>query len=144
MKQLLAVAVVLSGCGFTPAAAEAVQGTLYKQQQCECCEAHADYLRKNGFEIKIEAVRNLSQISLDAGVPQGFQGCHLIKINGYVFEGHVTSDIIKKVLHDKPDLVGVSIKGMPAGVPGMDGPKKGPIDVHGIKKDGSTFVYATQ
>ena len=112
MKQLLA-AVVLSACGFTPAAAEAAQGTLYKQQQCECCEAHADYLRHNGFELKIEAVRNLSQISLDAGVPRGFQGCHLIKINGYVFEGHVTSDIIKKVLHDKPDLVGLSIKGCP-------------------------------
>ena len=144
MKQLIALIVATGVFGFTPAAAEAVAGTLYKQQECECCEAHADYLRKNGFDLKIEAVRNLSQISLDAGVPRGFQGCHLIKIDGYVFEGHLTSDIIKKVLHEKPELVGLSIKEMPAGVPGMDGPKKGPIEVHGINKDGSTFVYATQ
>ena len=52
-------------------------------------------------------------------------GCHLIKIDGYVFEGHLTSDIIKKVLQEKPEVVGLSIKGMPAGVPGMDGLKKG-------------------
>jgi hypothetical protein len=28
--------------------AQSLKGTCYKQQQCECCEAHADYLRKNG------------------------------------------------------------------------------------------------
>ena len=30
------------------AVAETLQGTLYKAQQCDCCEAHAEYLRKNG------------------------------------------------------------------------------------------------
>ena len=76
MKQLIALIVATGVFGFTPAASEAAAGTLYMQQECECCEAHADYLRKNGFELNIEAVKNLSQISLDAGVPRGFQGCH--------------------------------------------------------------------
>jgi hypothetical protein len=125
--------------------AETLKGTLFKQQQCECCEAHAEYLRKNGFDLTIEPVKNLASMSLSAGVPAGFQGCHLIKLSGYVFEGHLTSEIIKRVLSEQPqDLIGLSIPGMPNGVPGMDGPKDGPIKVYAIKKDGTTAIYAEQ
>ena len=125
--------------------AETLQGTLYKAQQCDCCEAHAEYLRKNGFNLKIEPVNNLDEMSKTAGVPAGFQGCHLIKLNGYVFEGHITSEIIKRVLSERPnDLIGLSIPGMPSGVPGMEGPKDGPIKVYAIKKDGTTATYAEQ
>ena len=125
--------------------AETLQGTLYKAQECDCCEAHAEYLRKNGFDLKIEPVKNLAEMSISAGVPPGFQGCHLIKINGYVFEGHITSEIMKRVLSERPkDLVGLSIPGMPSGVPGMEGPKDGPIKVYVIKKDGTTATYAEQ
>ena len=127
------------------ATAQTLKGNLFKQQQCECCEAHADYLRKNGFELEIMSVRDLAGMSVDAGVPAGFQGCHLIKLNGYVFEGHLTSEIIKRFLAERPqDTVGLSIPGMPSGVPGMEGPKDGPITVYAVKKDGSTFAYATQ
>jgi hypothetical protein len=127
------------------ALAETLSGTLYKAQECDCCEAHAEYLRKNGFDIKIEAVNNLSDMSLKAGVPSGFQGCHLIKLDGYVFEGHITSELIKRVLNQKPkDVVGLSIPGMPSGVPGMEGPKDGPIKVYAINKDGTTTTYARQ
>ena len=125
--------------------AETLKGTLFKQQQCQCCEAHAEYLRKNGFDLKIEPVKNLAEMSLTSGVPKGFQGCHVIKLNGYVFEGHLTSEIIKRVLSEQPqDLIGLSIPGMPQGVPGMDGPKDGPIKVYAIKKDGTTATYAEQ
>ena len=121
------------------AVAETLQGTLYKAQECDCCEAHAEYLRKNGFDLKIEPVKNLAEMSISAGVPRGFQGCHLIKLNGYVFEGHITSEIIKRVLSERPkDVIGLSIPGMPSGVPGMEGPKDGPIKVYAIKKDGTT------
>jgi hypothetical protein len=69
----------------------------------------------------------------------------LIKLNGYVFEGHIMSELIKRVLNEKPkDVVGLSIPGMPSGVPGMEGPKDRPIEVYAIKKDGTTMTYATQ
>ena len=129
----------------TSGLAQSLKGTFYKQQQCECCEAHADYLRKNGFELEIMSVKNLAGMSVDAGVPAGFQGCHLIKLNGYVFEGHLTSEVIKRFLAERPqDAVGLTIPGMPSGVPGMEGPKDGPIKVYAVKKDGTTSVYATQ
>ena len=44
--------------------AETLSGTLYKAQECDCCEAHAEYLRKNGFDIKIEAVNDLADCTL--------------------------------------------------------------------------------
>ena len=127
------------------AAAENLNGTLYKQQQCDCCEAHANYLQKNGFALKIQSVNDLSRMSIDAGIPADFQGCHLIKLDGYIFEGHLTSDIIKRFLAERPkDTIALSIRGMPSGVPGMEGPKEGPITVYAVKKDGTTSPYATQ
>jgi hypothetical protein len=102
MNRIGPVVALLIGAFSTPALAETIQGTLYKDQHCECCEAHAEYLRKNGFDLKIEAVKNLAETSIEAGVPPGFQGCHIIKINGYVFEGHITSDIIKRLLAGTP------------------------------------------
>jgi hypothetical protein len=145
MNSIGLLAAVLLGALSTPALAETIHGTLYKDQHCECCEAHAEYLRKNDFDLKIEAVKNLAEMSIEAGVPPGFQGCHLIKLNGYVFEGHITSEIIKRFLSERPeDVVGLSIPGMPSGVPGMEGPKDGPIKVYAIKKDGTTVTYAVQ
>jgi hypothetical protein len=142
---LRVIAVLVLAFLTTSAFAQTLKGTFYKQQQCACCEAHADYLRKNGFELSITSVNNLADMSLDAGVPEGFQGCHLIKLNGYVFEGHLTSEIIKRFLAEKPqDTIGLSIPGMPSGVPGMEGPKEGPIKVYAVKKDGTTSIYATQ
>jgi len=127
------------------ALAETLSGTLYKAQECDCCEGHAEYLRKNGFDINIEAVNDLADMSLKAGAPSGFQGCHLIKLNGYVFEGHITSALIKRVLSEQlKDVLGLCIPGMPSGVPGMEGPKDGPIKVYSINKDGTTTTYATQ
>jgi hypothetical protein len=38
------------------------------------------------------SVKDLAGMSRDAGVPSGFQGCHLIKLNGYVFVVGVPSD----------------------------------------------------
>ena len=57
MNSIGRVAALLLGIFSTPALAETIHG-LYKDQHCECCEAHAEYLRNNGFDLKIEAVKN--------------------------------------------------------------------------------------
>ena len=57
-------------------------------------------------------------MSLGAGVPAGFQGCHLIKLNGYVFEGHLTSEIIKRFLAERPqDSIGLASPACPVAFP---------------------------
>ena len=41
---------------------------------------------------------------------------------GYFIEGHVPHDAITKLLAEKPDIKGITVPGMPAGinVPGME------------------------
>jgi hypothetical protein len=115
------------------------------RRSCQCCESHAKYLRENGIDVDVVPVPNYAEISEQAGVPSALQGCHMIKLDGYVFEGHITSEIIKRFLAEKPrDVVGLSLPGMPSGVPGMEGEGTGSHEVYAIKKDGTTATYATQ
>ena len=116
-----------------------------QKSKLPCCESHAKYLRENRIDVDVVAVPNFAQISSQAGVPSALQGCHMIKLDGYVFEGHITSEIIKRFLAEKPkDVVGLSLPGMPSGVPGMEGEGTGSHKVYAINKDGTSATYATQ
>jgi hypothetical protein len=128
-----------------PALAQTLQGTLYKDQNCPCCEGHAKYLMRRGIDVDIKAVEDIATISKDAGIPGDYQGCHTLMLEGYAIEGHVTVEIIRKLLKERPaDVVGISLPEMPTGVPGMGGPYMGPYNVFAIKKDGTVSVFATQ
>ena len=129
----------------TPALAQSLHGILYKDQNCPCCEGHAKYLEENGIDVEIKPVQDIAAISTQAGIPSDYQGCHTLMLDGYAIEGHVEIDVIQKLLREHPsDVVGISLPGMPTGVPGMGGPDLGPYDVYAIKKDGTTTVFATQ
>ena len=146
-SRLLAIALAivnLSG----PTLAGTPHGTLYKERNCPCCEGHARYLKENGITIDVQTVDDIAAVSKGAGIPSNYQGCHTIVFDGYgyVVEGHVSAELIRNLLKQHPaDLVGISIPGMPADVPGMAGPNQdAPVTVYAIKKDGTASVYATQ
>ena len=89
--------------------------------------------------------RSIAAISKGAGIPADYQGCHTIILEGYAIEGHITIEVIQKLLKVHPaDVVGISVPGMPTGVAGMSGPYEGPYKVYAIKKDGSASVFAEQ
>lgn len=146
MKRLLQSITVLALVSFgSPALAQTLEGTLYKDPNCSCCEGHARYLIRQGIKLDIKDVDDISATSRKAGIPDDFQGCHTLMLEGYAIGGHVTIDVIRKLLDERPaDLAGISLPGMPTGVPGMGGPYEGPYEVQAIKKDGSTGVFATQ
>ena len=128
-----------------PAVAEPVHATLYKNPQCTCCEGYAAYLRQNGFEVDVRPTNDLTEISSKAGVPEKFQGCHTMFVNGYVIDGHVPVSVIRKLLSERPAIAGITIPGMPGGSPGMTGQKSGPFTIYAVTKDGAApTVYATQ
>jgi len=128
-----------------PALGESLHGTLYKDQGCPCCEGHAKYLKRNGIDVDIKAVEDIAAISKGAGIPGDYQGCHTLMLEGYAIEGHVTVEIIQKLLSERPaDVVGITLPGMPTGVPGMSGPYQGPYEVYAGKKDGTVTVFAAQ
>lgn len=128
-----------------PALAGNIQATLYKSPQCSCCEGYVAYLRKSGFEVDVKPTNDLAQISRKAGVPEQMQGCHTMFVDGYVVDGHVPIDIVRKLLSEKPAIAGITLPGMPLGSPGMGGEKEGPFMVYAITKDGTPpSIYATE
>lgn len=102
------------------------------------------HLQENGFEVETHDVAGwdaLATIRTEHGVPADFAGCHTAVIDGYVVEGHVPASAIGRMLEDRPPILGLTVPGMPAGSPGMEGPPPESYDVLAIDSTGSTVVY---
>ena len=127
-----------------PAVAAPIRATLFKNPQCSCCEGYAAYLRQNGFTVDVKPTNDLADISQKAGVPENLQGCHTMFVEGYVVDGHVPVEIVRKLLAERPAIAGITLPGMPAGSPGMTGEKAKPFVIFAVTKDGKApTVYAT-
>jgi hypothetical protein len=137
-----AVAVFAMSLSAVPAAAEEV--TLYKNPQCGCCEAYADYLRENGFTVEVKPTYDLAEISRDADIPDNFQCCHTAFLGDYVVSGHVPIDVVNRVLQERPEIVGVTLPGMPLGSPGMSGAKQEPFKIYTVEDGVNPTVYAVE
>jgi hypothetical protein len=95
--------------------------TVNKDPNCDCCTGWADHIRAAGFPVIIVAADNLKATRERLGVPDELAGCHTGEVDGYVIEGHVPADAVKRLLAERPAAIGVAVKGMPAGSPGMGG-----------------------
>lgn len=127
-----------------PVFAAPTQATLYKNPQCSCCEGYAAYLRHNGFAVDVKSTNDLAEISQNAGVPAKYQGCHTMFVGGYVVDGHVPVDVVRKLLSERPPIAGITLPGMPTGSPGMTGPKTQKFVIYAVTKEGKApTVYAT-
>jgi len=165
MKRFIAVlvtGVALAGCGNAEAAPEASVGdvatpamaavtadqplpkvVVYKTAACGCCEGWVEHLQAAGFEVDARNVVDLMTIKRDAGVPASNSSCHTALVDGYVVEGHVPADVIKRLLAERPGITGIAVPGMPTGSPGMEGPGAMPYDVLAIDRQGRNTVYTT-
>ena len=127
------------------AAQEKTKVTLYRNPNCNCCLDYAAYLRGAGFEVTVDSNQDLAVIRKQLHVPGKFEGCHVSVIGSYAVEGHVSAASIRKLLAERPPIVGISIPGMPPGTPGMTGRKTGPLQVYEIGTDGPPAkVFATE
>lgn len=146
MNRTLRLAAIVALLGWSlPALADPTQATLYKDPSCGCCEGYADHLRANGFHVDVQPTHDLAEISRRAGVPAEFQGCHTTMIDGYVVDGHVPVDIVRRLLSERPAIAGITLPGMPQGSPGMSGEKTAPFTIYAVSKDGKApTVYAVE
>ena len=145
MKRIILTFVALTLAVATAGAEDKIAATLYKIPGCLCCDWYANYLRSNGFEVKVVESRNMTLIRNQQGVPGTLAGCHTTVVGGYVVEGHVPITAVKRLLDEKPAIKGISLPGMPEGSPGMTGTKKAPFTVFAIPNDGSaTSIFATE
>jgi hypothetical protein len=137
----LALSILLGG----GSAATAQTIEVWKTASCGCCASWVEHLAQNGFSPKAAnvAASELAEIKIRAGLPPQHQSCHTAKVGGYVIEGHVPAEDIRRLLAEKPDAVGISVPGMPMGSPGMEtGGHNEPYEVVLIRRDGATEVFA--
>ena len=120
---------------------QAADVVVYKSPTCGCCGKWVEYMKEAGFTVDVENRRDLNPIKAEYGVPRKLQSCHTAKVGGYLVEGHVPADVIRRMLKEKPDIKGLAVPGMPMGSPGMEGPHKDNYNVLAIGRDGSTEVY---
>jgi hypothetical protein len=116
---------VLASYGLFAKQASATGATsirVYKDPDCGCCTGWVRHLEENGFVADVHDDKALPALREKAGVPLHLLGCHAAEVDGYIIEGHVPASAIRRLLAVRPKAVGLSVPGMPTGVPGMDGP----------------------
>lgn len=102
--------------------------TMYHGEGCVCCVRWADYLENQGFTVISKKVDDLFEVKYEYGVPYEINSCHTAIVDGYVVEGHVPAEDIRRLLAERPDAIGISVPGMPPSAPGMDAPVSRPYE----------------
>lgn len=105
---------------------------VWKSPTCTCCHEWEAYLRGLGYEVRSVPVDDMAAVKAEHRVPEAAWSCHTARIGGYVVEGHVPVEAIEDLLADRPAIDGIALAGMPAGSPGMPGPKAAPFAVLAI------------
>ncbi|KAA0579401.1 DUF411 domain-containing protein [Azospirillum sp. Sh1] len=101
-----------------PAGGAAVE--VWKAASCECCEGWVRHMRAAGFEVTVHTVDDVTPMKRIAGVPDDLASCHTARVGGYVLEGHVPADDVRRLLAERPQARGLAVPGMPQDAPGMD------------------------
>lgn len=116
---------------------------VYRDPSCGCCGKWIAYLRAQGYSVAVHEDQAMGAMKSRLGVPPEAASCHTALIDGYVIEGHVPVEDIRRLLAQHPDARGLAAPGMPMGSPGMEMGKPERYDVLLIGRDGSSRIFAT-
>jgi hypothetical protein len=118
---------------------------VYKSPGWGCCGGWIKHLEDNGLIVEAENTSRVSEIKGQYKIPVHLQSCHTAIVDGYVVEGHVPTEEVKRLLKEKPDIIGLSVPGMPVGSQGMEMPNGAtePYKVLSFDKFGNVKVFAT-
>jgi len=115
---------------------------VYSDPACGCCGKWISLMGSAGFRTTVQNTSDMAGIKKRYGIGVNLASCHTALVGGYLVEGHVPADLIKKMLAEKPAIAGLAVPGMVTGSPGMEGATKDPYDVIAFDKAGKTSVYA--
>jgi hypothetical protein len=126
--------------GGTSAATVLPKLVVTKDPTCGCCSGWVDHVRSQGFYVEVVETSQLNRIKARLAVPTNLYSCHTGEVGGYVVEGHVPASAIKRLVSERPQIVGVAVPGMPVGSPGMevDGEAPEPFDVIAFGPNGQS------
>src|SRR5260370_34240896 len=81
------------------------------------------------MSLRDKSSRGIRHFVARIGVPADLAACHTAEVDGYVLEGHAPATAVRRLLKERPTAIGLSVPGMPAGSPGMEGGTPRPYDV---------------
>ncbi|MBO3459729.1 DUF411 domain-containing protein [Aetokthonos hydrillicola] len=115
---------------------------VYRSPECSCCGGWTSHLKAEGFKVKEIPTSDIEAVKQKYKVPDNLTSCHTAIVNGYVIEGHVPANDIKRLLQEKPNVKGLSVPQMPVGTPGMEiGNQKDPFTVFSFERNGRVAVF---
>ncbi len=127
-----------------PAASALPVVKVHKDPNCGCCGGWAEHMQAAGFPVQIHDTADMAAVKQRLGIGDGMMSCHTSEIDGYVVEGHVPVEAIRKLLAERPKARGLVLPGMPIGSPGMESPDgyRQPFTVSLLGEDGSLSAFS--
>lgn len=116
---------------------------MYKQPDCGCCSAWANYMTRNGFDVTTVVEPNMSLIRRRHKIPEELTACHTAVYGNLIIEGHVPAeDVVSLIQKPSTNVRLIAVPEMPVGSPGMevDGQKQ-PYTSMIQNKNGSVEKY---
>ena len=121
---------------------------VFKTATCGCCSKWIDHMKAAQFDVRFVDMpqAEIDKLKAKHGVPPRASSCHTALVGGYVVEGHIPASEVKRLLKERPAVVGLAVPGMPAGSPGMEVPgyQAPPYNVMSFDKQGRMQVFSTQ
>jgi hypothetical protein len=116
--------------------------TIYRDPSCSCCGGWIEHLEAQGFQTNSVSTPDVDSLKQQYGVPDHLTSCHTAIADGYVIEGHVPAEEIKRLLAEQPTVTGITVPGMPVGTPGMEsGDERESFTVFSFDKQGNSEVF---
>ena len=115
---------------------------VFKSSSCQCCARWVEHLRANGFDVHATNVEAMNSVRARFGVPTQMRSCHTAVVSGYVIEGHVPAQDLRRLLRERPPVAGIGVPGMPSGSPGMEGSRKDAYAVMSFTREGVSAKFA--
>jgi hypothetical protein len=93
---------------------------VWKSASCGCCQKWVEYMKDNGFKVISNNVENVLLMKEKLGITNpALHSCHTAEVDGYLIEGHVPASDVRRLLAERPNIVGLTAPGMPEMSPGM-------------------------
>ena len=145
-RQWMTAIAAAAACAALPAWAtsNATAVEVWKDPSCGCCQDWIEHMQANGFTVAVHDTGNTA-VRARLGLAARYGSCHTALVGGYVLEGHVHADDVRRLLREKPEALGLAVPGMPVGSPGMDGAvyggRRDRYDTLLVLRDGTSRVF---
>ncbi|WP_293397792.1 DUF411 domain-containing protein [Nevskia sp.] len=75
--------------------------------RCHCVKGWMKALRGDGFVVRDFELKDLDGTRRRWNLPADYRGCHPAKYLGYVLDGHVPAELLRRLANERPEAIGV-------------------------------------